>query len=113
MSTEQVQGATIGATAEAAGKTLSTANAAGESLTFGQKAVGLTFNPSGDPLVAKLKQLYAEIIDICHTERWNADALGSPTQSKERVRLFSIAITEAQGAQMWAVKGATWVAKDE
>ena len=31
--------------------------------TFGQKYVGLTFNPSGSPEVAKAKQLYADIID--------------------------------------------------
>ncbi|HEY3623732.1 MAG TPA: hypothetical protein VGL12_15325 [Roseiarcus sp.] len=71
-------------------------------LTFGEKAVGLTFNPSGDPKVTKLKQLYAEIIDICDEGRSRADA------THESARLYSIAITEAQGAQMWSVKAATW-----
>lgn len=33
-------------------------------LTFGQKAVGLTFNPSGDDKVAKAKQLFADVIDM-------------------------------------------------
>jgi hypothetical protein len=70
-------------------------------LTFGQKAVGLSFNPSGDPVVQKLKELYAEIIDICDQQR-KANPPG------ERGRLYSVAITEAQGAQMWAVKAATW-----
>ena len=32
-------------------------------LTFGEKAVGLTFNPGGNPDVDKVKTLYAEIID--------------------------------------------------
>jgi hypothetical protein len=68
-------------------------------LTFGEKAVGLTFNPSGDPEVEMVKKLYAEIIDICHDR---SEANG------ERARLFKIAITEAQGAQMWAVKAVTW-----
>ena len=71
-------------------------------LTFGQRAVGLTFNPSGDETVAELKQMFAEIIDACALGR--ADAEGNP----EKTRLWSIAITEAQTAQMWAVKAATW-----
>jgi hypothetical protein len=33
-------------------------------LTFGQKAVGLTFNPSGDEKVTKAKQLSADLIDL-------------------------------------------------
>ena len=68
-------------------------------LTFGQKAVGLNFNPSKDNTVDKLKKLYADIIDILNEDRGeNRD---------ERARLASIAITEAQGAQMWAVKTVT------
>ena len=70
-------------------------------LTFGEKAVGLTFNPSNDPTVQKLKELYAQIVDVC-------DSMRGTEQSKERMRLLSIAITEAQGAQMWAVKAVTW-----
>jgi hypothetical protein len=71
-------------------------------LTFGERAVGLTFNPSGDPKVARLKELYAEIIDICDESR---QALMGGSEAH---RLYAIAITEAQGAQMWAVKAATW-----
>jgi hypothetical protein len=74
--------------------------------TFGEKAVGLAFNPSGDPTVQKLKELYAQIIDVCNEGRGPQSAADSV--SAERARLFSIAITEAQGAQMWAVKAATW-----
>lgn len=74
-----------------------------QELTFGQKAVGLTFNPSNDPTVQKLKELYAQIIDVCH------GMTGVEGQERsERARLAKIAITEAQGAQMWAVKAATW-----
>jgi len=69
-------------------------------MTFGEKAVGLSFNPSGDPLVQKLKELYAQIIDICNDDRIRRQG--------ETARLYSIAITEAQSAQMWAVKAATW-----
>lgn len=35
-----------------------------EELTFGQKAVGLTFNPSGNEKVDKVKQSFADIIDM-------------------------------------------------
>lgn len=72
-------------------------------LTFGEKAVGITFNPSGDEKVQKVKELYAQIIDICHDVRSNATSAPS-----EVSRLASIAITEAQGAQMWAVKAITF-----
>lgn len=69
--------------------------------TYGQKAVGLTFNPSGDERVQKVKELYAQIIDLCFEGRNGAE-------NPEAMRLFSIAITEAQAAQMWAVKAITW-----
>lgn len=70
-------------------------------LTFGEKAVGLTFNPSGDPMVQAAKEAFAKAIDVCNTLR---EAAGKG----EKGRLLSIAITEAQAAQMWAVKGITW-----
>lgn len=70
--------------------------------TFGEKAVGISFNPSGDPSVNELKQLYAQIIDICHAKRQSL--MGGSLASG----LWAVAITEAQGAQMWAVKAATW-----
>ena len=70
--------------------------------TFGQKAVGLSFNPSNDGSVQRLKLLYAQIIDELHSFRTFGDA------GPEHRRLASIAITEAQGAQMWAVKAVTW-----
>lgn len=70
-------------------------------LTFGQKAVGLNFNPSGDDAVGQVKQSYANIID-------QLDFLRKTTESGEVKRLCSVGITEAQGAQMWAVKAITW-----
>lgn len=73
-----------------------------EQQTYGQKAVGLSFNPSGDDEVALVKQAYAHIIDHLDELR-NRRAKGS-----EGARLASIAITEAQAAQMWAVKAITW-----
>lgn len=69
--------------------------------TFGERAVGLTFNPSGDVDVADLKRNAASFIDTCH-------ALRESTDDPEVKRMYSVAITEAQSAQMWAVKAATW-----
>lgn len=73
-------------------------------LTYGEKAVGLTFNPSNDSKVQEVKELYAKIIDIMADVRTsNPGALPS-----EKGRLASVSITEAQTAQMWAVKAITW-----
>ena len=70
--------------------------------SYGQKAVGVSFNPSGDPTVSLLKQQYADIIDTLVRMRLENG------HSTETMRLCSVAITEAQSAQMWAVKAATW-----
>ena len=70
-------------------------------LTYGQKAVGLTFNPSGNVEVESLKTAYAEIID-------HMNDLRNLTKSPEIKRLASVAITEAQTAQMWAVRAVTY-----
>ncbi len=69
-------------------------------MTYGEKAVGLSFNPSGDHDVERIKKLYAEIIDYCDDARSGS--------SSEKARLYSVAIIEAQTAQMWAVKAITW-----
>lgn len=73
-------------------------------LTFGEKAVGLTFNPSNDPRVQEIKEKFANIIDCMAVEKESARINDEP----EKARLYSIAITESQTAQMWAVKALTW-----
>jgi len=70
-------------------------------LTFGEKACGVTFNPSGDEDVAKCKSDFAYIVDKLHKLLVNSD-------NPEVKRMCSIAITETQTAQMWAVKALTW-----
>lgn len=70
-------------------------------LTFGEKAVGLTFNPDNNPTVNVIKRKCAELIDEIHELRINEP-------SAEIARMASIAITEIQTGQMWAVKAATW-----
>jgi len=70
-------------------------------LSFGQKAVGLTFNPSQSNEVDKCKREFADVIDRMNYLRQHTD-------SAEVKRMASVAITEAQTAQMWAVKAITW-----
>lgn len=70
-------------------------------LTFGEKAVGLSFNPSNDDAVAKCKLGFAKEID-------RMNDLRSASTSPEQKRLCAVAITELQTAQMWAVKALTW-----
>lgn len=70
-------------------------------LTFGEKAVGLSFNPSNNPDVDMIKRNYSIIIDNLHARR-------EQETNSEKKRMLSIAITEAQTSQMWAVKAVTW-----
>lgn len=69
--------------------------------TFGQKAVGLDFNPSNSVLVQEIKETFAGVIDLLN----DACAL---TNDEAVKRMYSVAITDAQTAQMWGVKAATW-----
>lgn len=71
-------------------------------LTFGQKAVGLTFNPSNDDAVAQAKQLCANAIDQMDAFRNRQDA--TPGQKRHA----SAAITDLETAQMRMVKALTW-----
>lgn len=69
--------------------------------TFGEKAVGLSFNPSGDDSVANCKKEFAVVID-------RMNDLRAVSESVEVYRMATIAIDNAQTAQMWAVKALTW-----
>ncbi len=71
-------------------------------LSFGEKAVGLTFNPGSSHEVHKCKKEFADV-----TDRMNY--LRLQTEDLEVKRMASVAITEAQTAQMWAVKAITWL----
>lgn len=80
-------------------------NTANRDQSFGEKAVGRQFNPSGNDRVDRVKRLYAEIIDILHEDRG--------TYRDERARHASVGITDAEGAQMRAVKALTFERKPE
>lgn len=70
-------------------------------LSFGERACGVTFNPGGDAVVQSIKEEFANLIDGLNELR-----LIDP--DPEVKRMLSIAITEAQTVQMWAVKAVTW-----
>lgn len=70
-------------------------------LTFGQIEMGITFNPSGDPEVIRVKQLYADIADALNDLR-------NTSTSQNQKRWCSVGITEAAMAQMAAVRAITW-----
>lgn len=74
-----------------------------QGLTFGQKAVGVSFNPSQNQAVANIKQKFADLID-------DLDGLrNDPNMSQGVKRHASVAITDLETAQMRSVKALTWV----
>lgn len=72
-----------------------------QQLSYGQKAVGLSFNPSNIDEVYHCKEAIAREID-------RMDQLRKESLSSEQKRLASVAITSLQEAQMWEVKALTW-----
>lgn len=70
-------------------------------LTFGQNAVGLTFNPSGNPQVNECKQKFADLIDMMN------DLRNQDSATPDIKRHASVVITELESAQMRAVKALT------
>ena len=77
-------------------------NAPTRELTFGEKAVGITFNPGGKPEVNKIKELSAALIDELDKQRTETRTNG------EMAAQFTLAIRKIQEGQMWGVKAATW-----
>lgn len=69
-------------------------------MTFGEKLVGITFNPSADDKVAKAKQLCAELADLLMDDSQEVTALYST--------LNTHAIGEILNAQMNVVKVLTF-----
>ena len=67
-------------------------------LSFGEKLVGMTFNPSGDPRVQKAKQLCAELADLLEE-----DYQQSESNYLKRV-LHDTAVGDILKAQMMVVK---------
>ena len=70
-------------------------------LTFGEKAVGITFNPGGKQEVNTIKELSAALIDELDRQR----KVGN---NGEVTAQYTLAIRKIQEGQMWGVKAATW-----
>lgn len=66
--------------------------------TIGEYRVGITFNPSGDDTVTKIKTAAAALIDLVD---------GMVAYDSEVTRLKALAMTHIEDAAMWAVKAAT------
>jgi len=78
-------------------------------LSFGEKLVGLTFNPSGDEKVNKAKQLCAELADLINSEYNNPHNKGEQYPKRPLYEsLFQHTIGEILNAQMNVVKVLTF-----
>jgi|688.fasta_scaffold25794_6 hypothetical protein len=81
-------------------------------LTFGERLVGLTFNPSGDPKVQRAKELCAELADLINdntmeSHNKTSDLLTS-NLSEIKNNLLNNTYCEILNAQMNAVKVLTF-----
>ena len=77
-------------------------------LTFGEKAVGLTFNPSGDEKVNKAKQLMADALDLLKEVEQQKTEFGTKTPTWEANVFRTNAFNKTVDAQMALVKYITW-----
>lgn len=67
-------------------------------MTKGEYRVGVTFNPSNDDMVGRIKRAAADLIDLIET---------IPADTEDRPRLKALAQTSIEEGAMWAVKAAT------
>lgn len=67
-------------------------------MTFGEKLVGLTFNPSGDDKVGKAKRLCADLADLLYNDHKGQEVTNLYDE------LYHHAIGEILNAQMNVVK---------
>jgi hypothetical protein len=72
--------------------------------TFGEKLVGLSFNPSGDPKVQKAKLLCAELADLLNDHDREKTDNGNAMSSTLYKNLYNHAVGEILNAQMNVVK---------
>ena len=70
-------------------------------MTKGEYRVGITFNPSNDDMVGKIKRAAADLIDLIEGIRPSTGA------DEETARLKALAMTAIEDGAMWAVKAAT------
>ena len=67
-------------------------------MTKGEYRVGISFNPSNDDMVGRIKRAAADLIDLIET---------IPADTEDRPRLKALSQTAIEEGAMWAVKAAT------
>jgi len=77
-------------------------------LSFGEKAVGLTFNPSGDEKVNKAKRLMADALDLLKEVENEKTVNGNVTPTWNSNVFRTNAFNKIVDAQMALVKYITW-----
>ena len=77
-------------------------------LSFGEKAVELSFNPSGDEKVNKAKKLMAEALDLLREVEQQKTEFGTKTQTWEANVFRTNTFNKIVDAQMSLVKYITW-----
>lgn len=70
-------------------------------LTYGEKAVGIDFNPSKDEKVARVKATFAELIDLVEGSR-------TPNDDRFKNTMITTTVSTLVTAQMFVVKVITW-----
>lgn len=75
-------------------------------MTYGQQAVGYSFNPSNLPEVDTIKIKSATLIDEIDEQRTAEQTKTNP--NGEKIAMMTLAIRRIQEGQMWGVKAATW-----
>jgi hypothetical protein len=73
-------------------------------MTKGEYRVGISFNPSADDMVSKIKRAVADLIDLIETI---PGAEMRDFRGSEVGRLKALAQTSVEESAMWAVKAAT------
>lgn len=77
-------------------------------MTKGEYRVGISFNPSNDDTVGRIKSMASALIDFIDGIRVpNVTDEPSAMHSSEVARLKALAQTHIEDAAMWAVKAAT------
>lgn len=79
----------------------SAADKESKELTPGQRAIGVSFNPSKDPFVDEIKQDYAAIWDKLDEKQKTAG-------QGDKGRRYAIAKTYLEDSKMRAVEAITW-----
>ena len=82
--------------------------------TIGEYRVGVSFNPSGNPLIDEIKRKAADLIDMINQMvEWDEEE-GKPEipgpewdAYMEEQRLGGVAMASIEEAAMWAVKAVT------